>query len=616
MELRKYKRIVNKSYPKYALGKPDDVNIEEWNNNIIQQINRQQLLQKLEDLRSENRNTINAKAANDIMQSVQAGTGLLTNIINQTKATSTDQLANESNNGSGSIMGINYDKTEDLDRSAILKEQKKGIFGGVLSGMASGAATGAAAGGIGAAIGAAAGGLFSGIGSIFGRNRLKKNITAAQEKITNKNMFNRTSAMSQALASQYSTKNGNTEGQMLYGYKYGKDSVETSYGSSNEPQNSWVSEGEGIYNIKNGDAHLVDHGPNDTAKANTKPEDVVFGEQINPKTGMTFKDEAAPYIKAKEELNKKRPKSYGWLTKNTEDLYEQESAKLANPIDEKLKGLAEEQKVVNQLQNEMIYPRYKDGKIAWSSNGIPSLLGIGTALGQYFDASRQRIYKPNTYVPNRYEQQALQTLSELRTNPYPIINQMRDAEGKLNYDINNSGGLSNAQKYLQRVAAATNTQNTIADLLFKSREQDNKYKEDYAARLLDAGAQSAQRRQAAIQSDNDMYAKAHAARLQGKQIGIYNFLNNVNQYAANEFKRKSSNYMHGLYSQQLSTDQLALLMQLQNMNRGTVTIPPQIEQPKRDDFPYIYDWGKKEDYNYPETINPYIWNNYQIKPWQ
>lgn len=51
----------------------------------------------------------------------------------------------------------------------------------------------------------------------------------------------------------------------------------------------------------------------------------------------------------------------------------------------------------------------------------------------------------------------------------------------------------------------------------------------------------------ANQWDLDYYSKAHAARNKGIQTGIANMLSQIQQYQANEFKRRQFNETMGLY---------------------------------------------------------------------
>nr|DAS01547.1 MAG TPA: hypothetical protein [Caudoviricetes sp.] len=57
----------------------------------------------------------------------------------------------------------------------------------------------------------------------------------------------------------------------------------------------------------------------------------------------------------------------------------------------------------------------------------------------------------------------------------------------------------------------------------------------------------AQRRQQANQYNTEYAASAHAARQQGMQMGLRNFMDYIQQYAANEYKRKTGNGMLSLY---------------------------------------------------------------------
>ena len=71
---------------------------------------------------------------------------------------------------------------------------------------------------------------------------------------------------------------------------------------------------------------------------------------------------------------------------------------------------------------------------------------------------------------------------------------------------------------------------------------------------LNYGSQEAQRAQQAYQWDADTYAKGHAARQQGMQMGLYNIQNALEQYFANEFKRKQFDRNMNLYEQDLALE--------------------------------------------------------------
>ena len=251
--------------------------------------------------------------------------------------------------------------------------------------------------------------------------------------------------------------------------------------------------------------------------------------------------------------------------------------KLKQPIVQKLKDLSQQQKYQHQITNNMQYRQYKNGKdhsssyeygsvpeMDWASNAIPMGIGALTSLGQYFQAKNQDIKTPDIYAANPYENTALSQLARLRSNPYPILRQIQDADSRNRYAINRAGGLSGAQKYIANVASGLATNSQLADALFKSQIQDNEYKGQYANALLNTGNSNAQRRQQANQYNTEYAASAHAAKQQGMQMGIRNFMDYLQQYTANEYKRNTGNGMLSLYQQKIDLDRQALENQFPN----------------------------------------------------
>jgi hypothetical protein len=88
---------------------------------------------------------------------------------------------------------------------------------------------------------------------------------------------------------------------------------------------------------------------------------------------------------------------------------------------------------------------------------------------------------------------------------------------------------------------------------------------------LETGAKDAQMAMVANQHDLDYYSKAHAARQQGMQMGIYNMLNNLQQYYANDFKRRQFNDTMKLYrdDQQITRDEIQALLNVGNRSDNT-----------------------------------------------
>ena len=181
-------------------------------------------------------------------------------------------------------------------------------------------------------------------------------------------------------------------------------------------------------------------------------------------------------------------------------------------------------------------------------HGVGSLVG----LSQYNRAKNSTPYKPNTYAANPYESKGLEQLAGLDINAYPIMRKLDQQRAWTDYMLNNSGGLSGAQKYLGRIANSRNTQSSIADMLSNIGLQRNQLRANYANALLTTGAQEAQNRMAANKYDIDMFMRSHAARQQGMDTGIYNMLNNAQSYLANKFKYDQFLKTYGLYSTDLN----------------------------------------------------------------
>jgi len=300
--------------------------------------------------------------------------------------------------------------------------------------------------------------------------------------------------------------------------KYNNGKVDSSFGLTHLPKNSYTEKGEIIGRfIPNSigepilTAHKVNRGPNDTAPSYVGENDFVLRDR--KKNGLPS---PAKYFEATGDI-------YGAL-----ELNEAGGAVSNN------KGKAKIGKM----------PRFKEG---WLPNAIVSGIGGLMGLNQYLDARNQSIYRPNTYAPNTYEGRALPGLASLRYNQYPILNQINNQRAAYDYALNNSGGLSGAQKYLGKIANANNMYRTSADLLTNLQERNIGLKQNYYNTMLNVGAQDAQRRMAANQYDLDYYSKAHAARQQGMQMGMYNMLNQLQQYYANDFKRRQFNDTLSMY---------------------------------------------------------------------
>lgn len=142
----------------------------------------------------------------------------------------TDELMAYSGQRTDQAFGVNYQAQNDINRQKamddISKSNKNATLGMVGSGAAAGAAIGSAIPGVGTLIGGAVGaitGLFGGLfGSKKARERQRRKIFNAQQKVNLVNQVNQSSAATEGLTQQYYLDNGNTYDDVLYANR-GKD---------------------------------------------------------------------------------------------------------------------------------------------------------------------------------------------------------------------------------------------------------------------------------------------------------------------------------------------------------------------------------------------------------
>lgn len=142
----------------------------------------------------------------------------------------TDELMAYSGQRTDQALGVNYQAQNDINRQKamddISKSNRNATLGMVGSGAAAGAAIGSAIPGVGTLIGGAVGaitGLFGGLfGSKKARERQRRKIFNAQQKVNLINQVNQSSAATEGLTQQYYLDNGNTYDDVLYANR-GKD---------------------------------------------------------------------------------------------------------------------------------------------------------------------------------------------------------------------------------------------------------------------------------------------------------------------------------------------------------------------------------------------------------
>lgn len=467
-----------------------------------------------------------------------------------------EDIAQKYGTSQQSIGGVNYESQNMIDASKEMDRVRKENLRNTLittgSGAAAGAAIGAAAGsvvpGIGTAIGALAGLAIGIFGGASRRRNYQRMITKQNELINTLQDSARFSAQTKAIQQQNARQYGNSEAQYLYGAADGK--VDTSFitpdayfqthyapeikeynknkltysalGPVNAEPNAKVSRGEIIANKLLGTMYRVPGGKDnkDTEYAYLSDSDTV----VTNKGGESDRAFATGDIIQSEINMMNRNKKRGLMMAKNGKL-----------------------------------PKCEEG---WIGNAITSGLGVIGGASQYLGASNSELRKTKVYRPNDYEGVSLDILSRLGISPFPTMQNLRNAEARANRAIDMSGGLTTGQRTLTRLASLNNTQRAVADALQNIQMQNNNYFADYAKTALAAGAANAQRAMQANMYDEEMYAKAHAARQQGMQMGTWNMLNQLQQYWANEFKRRQFNETMGLYKQdqKLRADEIQALL--------------------------------------------------------
>lgn len=142
----------------------------------------------------------------------------------------TDELMAYSGQRTDQAFGINYQAQNDINRQKAMDDISKSNRNATLAMTGSGAAAGAAIGsvipGVGTLIGGAAGAVIGLFGGLFGskkaRERQRRKIFNAQQKVNLINQVNQSSAATEGLTQQYYLDNGNTYDDVLYANR-GKD---------------------------------------------------------------------------------------------------------------------------------------------------------------------------------------------------------------------------------------------------------------------------------------------------------------------------------------------------------------------------------------------------------
>lgn len=348
------------------------------------------------------------------------------------------------------------------------------------------------------------------------------------------------------------------------------------------PTNSLVGKGESIINYSNGTGSLVTKGTKgvDNQPSSVQPNDdnVIAGNDIDWSNGMKFSDQIAPLTKklemynSIENKNKFKP-NLSSLSKQTKQLQDQQLRLAKQPILNAMKNITDRQEMQHNIEKEYGYkPMYSRGKSSFSSYSsytgsgkVPkySLLAsrLGPALTEMTMLNHWLKNKPGStdiYAANPYETQALSTMASNRVTPYPALQAINLENRKGIYNINQSGGYSGGQRQNARVAQNIGAQRNVANALLQAQDQNAKYRDQWAQAALSAGAQDAQRRQAANQYNWEAYNKAHGAKTKGIETHLANLGAIWQKYWADRIKNKQYEDILNIYQQDVDNKKDAL----------------------------------------------------------
>lgn len=348
------------------------------------------------------------------------------------------------------------------------------------------------------------------------------------------------------------------------------------------PTNSLVGKGESIINYSNGTGSLVTKGTKgvDNQPSSVQPNDdnVIAGNDIDWSNGMKFSDQIAPLTKklemynSIENKNKFKP-NLSSLSKQTKQLQDQQLKLAKQPILNAMKNITDRQEMQHNIEKEYVYkPMYSRGKSSFSSYSsytgggkVPkyALLAsrLGPALTEMTMLNHWLKNKPGStdiYAANPYETQALSTMASNRVTPYPALQAINLENRKGIYNINQSGGYSGGQRQNARVAQNIGAQRNVANALLQAQDQNAKYRDQWAQAALSAGAQDAQRRQAANQYNWEAYNKAHGAKTKGIETHFANLGAMWQKYWADRIKNKQYEDILNIYQQDVDNKKDAL----------------------------------------------------------
>lgn len=411
-------------------------------------------------------------------------------------------------------------------------------------------------------------------------------------------------------------------------------------------QHSWVGKDESLINYNEGLGAVVTKGKvgvdNQPSSIQEGDDNVVAGNDIDVTNGVKFSAQIKPLTEMLHKINvaeksRENNANLSSLSKNTQKVTDQEKGKLLSQMkeitDRQEQQHAAEDAIKYNAVNDTLHansgkddlPDYAEGKstsksrssvsirtsggrIPWAYRFMPGLVGMGAEAYMYDWWRRNPIQYHSTYARNPYERLALRTMSHNKINPYDAIRAAQDAERRGEYRIDQSGGLTGAQRYLAKVAGTLGNAQNMANIYQETNEKNAALRNQYAEAAAKIGEQDAQRAQHANQHDWDDYVAAHGRKTKGIETHIAGFVNQLNHMYANEAKYKMWRDSVAMYQQQLD-DENAKWLAAWNYAHPTVKRDPNWNKTTSAGN------GSKVAQN-STTSNPYEWKRPQLPSYQ
>ena len=514
-------------------------------------------------------------------------------------------------------------------QSQIDATAKAGTMSGISSGAALGGSIGSVIPGVGTAIGtvggAILGGIFGGLGSSKAKREAERQKMIAINRTNALNTQNREMAYTTGLRNRFARENVTDDTQSLFHAAEGiegdvdpatrttrhKHLADTAkYGTIMHKVNSMGNKGETMVSgesDKNGmhNVHGIDRGPNDTAPMYLTQKDDVFSNKfIDWETGLPIS--LAVRLNAEQNGGKisTRDKQRYEMNQNIERMLTYTGKRKQNKLPRYIGGTEYGTSYLDYLNGGPLGLSLKDvpadipapastetpkpaptgkkfnigkrlGK-AWNwlkgvGNGTDwsnlSALANAYMIAARRDARAQGLRAPKSFTPTSGLNAALQGLGRLRSNYYPVWAQNREIESRGASAIAQSG-LNAGQRMLGYMGLANQTQQTNANALFSSQNNNNALASQYYKSLISANQEEARRGQQAYQWDEDMLAKAHAAREGMYGTSDYDRQNAWLSYLNNRFKKNQFDQVMALYRSQADIDTAKTRAIINNLAKG------------------------------------------------